>query len=450
MTVAGQGDGVAAGRHFFVAGGIRAPRPVCDNGRASVTVTFTVRNLGPDAGVGFVGELLLGETDVGNSATELRRNFAVNTSETVTVTRSVSSAALAAGNVTTALSLETEQGHASTGTLQVKRWRVSDFSAAFDYDTAGCVPVLVDDARTGRYETPLTLTPSLNDTIPPGSSTPVYDARSANGGHVVRNSDGTVTYTPANGFYGPDTFSYRVTGPYGEQRDATVTINVPAPAAVLVDDARTGRYETPLTLTPSLNDTIPPGSSTPQYDPVTTNGGSVVRNSDGTVTYTPPAGFVGADTFTYRVTGPDGAQKEATVTITVREPEVPLEPADLVDDSGSTIAGTPVSLEIMANDDVPDGSTGWDVDTTSSNGGTVVDNGDGTVTYTPPAGFVGTDTFTYRVTGPDGVEVEATVTVTVTEGDEPSVPMVPGGVAAAGLLGLVGAGTACMRGRRED
>ncbi|WP_169736395.1 Ig-like domain-containing protein, partial [Promicromonospora kroppenstedtii] len=104
--------------------------------------------------------------------------------------------------------------------------------------------------------------------------------------------------------------------------------------------------------------------------------------------------------------------------------EFACEPAVLVDDSASTPADTPVTVDIDENDTIPEGSTGWDVDTTTAEGGTVVDNGDGTVTYTPPAGFTGTDTFTYRVTGPDGVEVEATVTVTVTEDPEPPVPAI--------------------------
>ncbi|MFI2363960.1 cadherin-like domain-containing protein [Promicromonospora sp. NPDC019610] len=117
------------------------------------------------------------------------------------------------------------------------------------------------------------------------------------------------------------------------------------------------------------------------------------------------------------------------------EVTVEREEAVLVDDSDSTPVDTPVDVDLQANDTIPDGSTGWEVDTTTAEGGTVTDNGDGTVTYTPPAGFTGTDTFTYRVTGPDGVEVEATATITVTEEEEPPVPMVAPGMAVAGLFG---------------
>lgn len=124
--------------------------------------------------------------------------------------------------------------------------------------------------------------------------------------------------------------------------------------------------------------------------------------------------------------------------------EFACDPALLVDDSASTPADTPATVDIDENDTIPEGSTGWDVDTTTTEGGTVVDNGDGTVTYTPPAGFTGTDTFTYRVTGPDGVEVEATVTVTVTEDPEPPVPAIS---LAGTALALAGAGVYRLRRR---
>lgn len=126
--------------------------------------------------------------------------------------------------------------------------------------------------------------------------------------------------------------------------------------------------------------------------------------------------------------------------------EFACEPAVLIDDSDSTTKDTPVEIDIDGNDTIPEGSTGWEVDETSTEGGTIVDNGDGTVTYTPPAGFTGTDTFTYRVTGPDGVEVEATVTVTVTDEEEPPVPALS---IAGTALALAGAGALRLRRRMK-
>ena len=81
---------------------------------------------------------------------------------------------------------------------------------------------------------------------------------------------------------------------------------------------------------------------------------------------------------------------------------------------------TPVTFSVTANDGDPDGTidpatvvitTG----TTTQRGGTVVGNGDGTVTYTAPnPGFAGTDTFQYTVDDDDGATSNvATVSVNV-------------------------------------
>lgn len=60
------------------------------------------------------------------------------------------------------------------------------------------------------------------------------------------------------------------------------------------------------------------------------------------------------------------------------------------------------------------------VDGATANGGTVVDNGDGTFSYTPPAGFSGVDTFTYTVS--DGTnQTTATISVDVRDASSVSV-----------------------------
>ncbi len=54
--------------------------------------------------------------------------------------------------------------------------------------------------------------------------------------------------------------------------------------------------------------------------------------------------------------------------------------------------------------------------------GTVVINGDGTLTYTPVAGFVGTDNFTYAIVDAAGLTATTTVTITVVDTTAPIVP----------------------------
>jgi hypothetical protein len=85
-------------------------------------------------------------------------------------------------------------------------------------------------------------------------------------------------------------------------------------------------------------------------------------------------------------------------------------------DSFSIIENTPTILAIFTNDTDSDGTldrTTAGVDIIEPPAGHIT-IGSGNVTYTPPDGFTGTDTFTYRVRDNDGaISNAATVTVTV-------------------------------------
>jgi hypothetical protein len=77
----------------------------------------------------------------------------------------------------------------------------------------------------------------------------------------------------------------------------------------------------------------------------------------------------------------------------------------------------------------------------STNGGTVVFAGDA-VTYTPTAGFLGSDSFTYTITDSWGATAAGQVTVSVMAGNTPSSNMLPATYNSGGLLvrfsGIVG------------
>ncbi len=93
-------------------------------------------------------------------------------------------------------------------------------------------------------------------------------------------------------------------------------------------------------------------------------------------------------------------------------------------DTASTYERSPVKIDLLAND--------TDVEThdlkldgfVQPRFGKVVDNGDGTATYTPNADFVGDDAFEYWVTDGYGQYTKGFATVTVQEGENPN-PVVP-------------------------
>jgi hypothetical protein len=90
-------------------------------------------------------------------------------------------------------------------------------------------------------------------------------------------------------------------------------------------------------------------------------------------------------------------------------------PANAVNDTAATTEGVAIRINVLANDNDPDG----DALTISSVGpashGTIVNNGDGTLTYSPASGFIGVDTFTYTICAPEGcLTSSSTAAVTVT------------------------------------
>ncbi|MBD0823540.1 endonuclease [Aestuariibaculum marinum] len=97
----------------------------------------------------------------------------------------------------------------------------------------------------------------------------------------------------------------------------------------------------------------------------------------------------------------------------------PVEKAVAVDDVAETIEDQAVVIShLLDNDTVFDGFKIRDFDAESTEGGTIEDNRDGTYTYTPIDGFVGTDTFTYSLCDRETPANCSTATVTITVTDE--------------------------------
>jgi VCBS repeat-containing protein len=188
---------------------------------------------------------------------------------------------------------------------------------------------------------------------------------------------------------------------------AQLTSKTFCPIPSTVADSATTPVSTPVTVTVLPNDSDGEGGGNVTLTLVTngTHGTAAVNGSQ--VTYTPTAGYVGTDQVTYTIRNAYGATATGTVTITM-SPPLP----DAVNDTALTTPGTAVNITVLGNDtgDAPLTVTSK----TNGTNGTVVINGDGTVTYTPTvATWTGTDTFTYTITDPYSQTDTATVTVTV-------------------------------------
>ena len=138
----------------------------------------------------------------------------------------------------------------------------------------------------------------------------------------------------------------------------------------------------------------------------------------GTVTYTPDAGYVGSDAFTFTVDdGYGGSAPAANVDISVGPNHAPA-----CDDVATPVpfeTATSVSLN-CADPDTGQVLT-YGVDTAPAHGGLGTLSGDGKITYTPNPGFTGEDTFTYHATdGYGGSATTKTVTLDVASNVAPT------------------------------
>ncbi|MCY9879266.1 cadherin-like domain-containing protein [Vibrio natriegens] len=172
----------------------------------------------------------------------------------------------------------------------------------------------------------------------------------------------------------------------------------------------------PVTTIVTVNDTdidgnLDPSSATLASQPAN---GSVTNNGDGTFTYIPNTDFNGQDSYDYQVCDTYDACDTATVTISILAEN---DPPIANDDSVTINQGTFTTINTSSNDSDVDGNldpSSIDILNGPSNG-TIVNNGDGTVTYTPDPNFFGTDSFTYEICDTDRLCDTATVTITVLE-----------------------------------
>ena len=276
-------------------------------------------------------------------------------------------------------------------------------------------PIARDDSSSTPHFTPVLVDVVANDTDLNGDAlritdvtAPVDDDGQTRGKATV--VDGKVRYAPPEGFAGPVTFDYTVDDGHEGTDTATVTVTVDNASPVAVDDEAVTDTNTQVTIDVLANDSDPNGDPIGVISVTDPANGSVTVEDDGSLTYYAPApGFKGPDNFTYTISDGNGGTATATVRVTVRNapPNVRGETR--------TMSGDSITVPVLANDTDPNGDTLViaEFDATSAHGGTVTQQGQ-SLTYTPAAGFHGTDTVDYVVSDGDGGTGDATLTIEVT------------------------------------
>ena len=229
---------------------------------------------------------------------------------------------------------------------------------------------------------------------------------------TMSGSAPAVNYVPANGYTGSDSFQFRARDPQGATSDATVNITVGggaqnSPPGAHNQHVNTSKNKsTAITLTASDADGDPLAfsiASSPSH-------GSL-SGSAPNVTYSPANGYVGNDSFTFKVDdGTTSANGTVSITVTDTPQDPSNKPPTATDESLSTSQDTPSQITLKGSD--PDGDAlTFSVTGTPSHGS--LSGSPPSLTYTPNGGFNGADSITFQVSDGNGGTDTGTVSITV-------------------------------------
>jgi Calx-beta domain/Bacterial Ig domain/PKD domain len=214
-------------------------------------------------------------------------------------------------------------------------------------------------------------------------------------------------YTPQGVYSGTDTFTYTVADALGATSTATAHVTmVPNSPPVANDDSITVRIPATSTEQPVFDEfDLLANDIDPDHDEVRFAAGAITGDHGGVLlgnSYTQAAGFLGTESFVYAVEDAFGGTATATVTFTAVLDTPPVARPDFY----QVRAGGSYELAMLSNDS-DDGyrilKRVAAVDAVGANGGTTSGCsgcdfpclGMRICVYTPPSGFIGTDTFGY-------------------------------------------------------
>ncbi|MBY6204513.1 Ig-like domain-containing protein [Halomonas denitrificans] len=190
-----------------------------------------------------------------------------------------------------------------------------------------------------------------NDDDPDGDALSITSVTQPASGSVV-NSGEFLTYTPAEGFQGEDSFTYTVSDGT-DTATATVTVSVANDAPVAQSDSAETVSGVPVLIDVLANDSDPNGDELELVSVSSASGGTTSIVGDS-VRYASDAGFTGTDSFTYTVRDAGGAEVTGEVSVTVT-PATPNTPPVASDDFVLTDRNSVVVIDVLANDSDPDG-----------------------------------------------------------------------------------------------
>ena len=214
----------------------------------------------------------------------------------------------------------------SVGTVSLEG--SNDFANNSNFDSqfylSNAAPTAVDDTVTTPEDTPVSGNVLTNDSDSDGNPLSASLVTGPTHGSLSLAASGAFTYTPTANYNGPDSFSYAASdGAANTNANVGITVVPVNDPPVAHDDSAEVNQKNSVVIPVLSNDTDVDGDALVPGDfaSVSPSGSTVVANTDGTVTFTPPAtpapGYTGPASFTYRASDGTATSNVATVAVMV-------------------------------------------------------------------------------------------------------------------------------------
>ena len=228
--------------------------------------------------------------------------------------------------------------------------------------------------------------------------------------------NGAFSYTPDVDFNGIDTFVYSINDGVQDSNTATVSIVVGNQAPVGVEDFYFADINE--TFTVNVLEGLLSNDTDNESDELSVtlvsdvSSGSLTLNDNGSFTYLPAEDFRGSDTFSYIVSDQFNSSEIVPVVIYTGD-QVPVAVPDVYTSDFLALFSVNTNQGVLANDSDVEGQALTALLETGVSNGTLTLNSNGSFAYLPDSGFVGLDTFSYRVSDGANESDVATVSITV-------------------------------------
>ncbi len=264
-------------------------------------------------------------------------------------------------------------------------------------------PVVIPQSVNVGYNNAQTIT--LSGTDPDLPTLPLTFSIGAPPTHgTLSGAAPNVTYTPTTGYYGPDSFTF--TASNGTNTSAPASVSLTVGSLLANPQTLTTPFNTAKAITLTGLDAANAGAML-TYSIVTPPVRGTLSGTVPNVVYTPNVNAQGGDSFTFRVQNGAAVSLAATVSVTVA-PGTPVATPQSVNVGYNNAQ----AITLSATDPNVPALTLTYVVATQPLPGTLSGTAPN-VTYTPTAGYYGSDSFTFTASNGTNTSAPATVSLSV-------------------------------------